>query len=237
MVSKTRLSEQVRRFASGEVAEGLRENPELLAHRDDRGRNWLHLCASVCIEKKQSLDPEDSVRLAEPLLDLGIGIDEPAFTEGSWQATPLWYAVARGHNLLLATFLLDRGCSPEHCLWAAAFRENGEMLALLLERGASIEAVAEGETPLLGAVKMSRFGKVGMLLDAGADPDYRDAGGMTALHYMLKKSSDREYVELFVEHGARGDIPDPDDKTVIEIMRRKRDTRYHSLASRLKSAL
>ena len=236
MASKTKLTELVKVFAADAVAQGLRENPELITHRDDRGRNWLHLCAGVDVEKKRGLDPQDSVRLADVLLGLGIGVDEPAFTEGTWQATPLWYAVGRGHNIALATFLLDAGSTPEHCLWAASFNEDGQMLRLLIERGAPLEAIAEGETPLLGAVKMSRFGKVDMLLAAGANPDFRDAKGMTALHYMLKKGSDKAHFATFAKHGAAGDIPGPDGKTAAEIMRRKRDPDFHVLADQLKSA-
>jgi len=236
MVSKTKLTDLVRRFAASEVSRSLDESPGLLAHRDDRGRNWLHLCASVDVEARSELDPRESVRLAGVLLDLGIGVNEPAFTEGAWQATPLWYAVGRGNNLRLAEFFLDRGSTAEHCLWAASFNEDGAMLRLLIDRGAPLEAVVEGETPLLGAVKMSRFGKIDVLLEAGADPDFRDAKGMTALHYMLKKNSPKEQFQVFADHGARGDIPGPDGRTVIETMRRKRDSDFHLLADRLRSA-
>ena len=92
MISKTRLQVLVREFQVDDAIAGLREKPELLEFRDERGRNWLHLCASVDVSRKRALDPADSVRLARELLDLGLDINHPAFTEGSWQATPLWYA-------------------------------------------------------------------------------------------------------------------------------------------------
>ncbi len=234
MASKTKLTELVRSFAATEVAQALKETPELLGHRDARGRNWLHLTASVDLDRHPELDARDSLEIASLLLDLGIDVNAPAFTEGTWQATPLWFAVARGHNLKLATFLLDAGSTPEHCLWGASMADGGEMLELLIARGAPLEAVAEGETPLLGAVKWSRFEKAAVLLAAGANPDYRDAGGMTSLHYMLKKGSDKAHFELFADHGARGDVPGPDGRTAVEIMRRKRDPGFPRLADRLR---
>ena len=216
MISRTRMITLVRNFSADEVSKGLDEKPELLRYRDERGRNRLHLCAGVdvckdvckdvCrdVSRKTNLNTENSVRLGAVLLERGLDINAPAFTEGSWCATSLWYAVGRGHNLPLAKFLLKSGSTPEHCLWAASFSEDLEMLRLLIEAGASLEAVAEGETPLLGAVKTSKFRAARLLLDAGCDPDYQDARGMTALHYMLKKNSDKKHIGLFVKYGAGG---------------------------------
>jgi ankyrin repeat protein len=233
MISKTRLQVLVREFQVDEVISGLREKPELLEFRDERGRNWLHLCASVDVSRKRALDPEDSVRLARELLGLGLDINQPAFTEGSWQATPLWYAVGRGRNRPLAKFLLASGSTPEHCLWAACFREDTRMLGLLIDAGAPLEAVAEAETPLLGAVKHSKFKSARVLLDAGSDPNFRDARGMTALHYMLKKNSDKRHYGMFVERGARGDIPGSEGETASAILRRKRDPCFREIADQL----
>ena len=92
-----------------------------------------------------------------------------------------------------------------------------------------------GETPLLGAIKQSKFQAAARLLAAGANPDFQDASGMTALHYMLKKGSDKDHFRMFTEHGARGDIPNPRGDTAIAIMLRKRDPEFHRLAKRLRA--
>ena len=44
--------------------------------------------------------------------------------EGDFRATPLWYAVARGENLPLATFLVNRGADASYSLWAAVWRDD-----------------------------------------------------------------------------------------------------------------
>ena len=231
MASKTGLLKHLKEGNVEALLAGLDESPELVPFKEERGRNWLHLCASV--SERAFATP--SMRLAEGLLARGLDINAAAFTEGTWHATPLWYAVARGRNIELASYLLEYGSTPEHCLWAASFNEDLDMLDLLIEYGATLEAVAEAETPLLGAVKWSKFKAASFLLSAGADPNYQDAKRMTALHYMLKKNSDFKHFNMFVTNGAKGDISNAEGQTAREIMRRKRDKRFHDLARRFVS--
>jgi hypothetical protein len=230
VISKTAMLALVKGFRAGEVDKGLAENPGLLSFRDERGRNWLHIC---CGQKAKKGREKDSIKTAEVLLQHGLGINGAAFSEGAWQATPVWYAIGRGENLALAEFLLKRGASPEHSLWAAGFNKDIPAIRLLVKHGANLEAVAEETTPLLGAVKWSQFGPAEALLEHGADPDYRDRHGMTALHYMLKKGSDKKHIAMLVAHGARGDIADKAGVTAIDILRRKKDPDLRKLADRL----
>ena len=230
MVSKTSLTESVRNHRWREVAQDLAARPDLLDARGDKGRNWLHLGCMV----PPAGDPADSVRLADMLIDLGLGIDDAAFTEGEWQATPLWHAISRGRNLALAEHLLKRGANPNFCLFAAAWNEDSAAIRLLLDHDADIEEGADrGDTPLLGAVAWSKFGPAETLLAKGANPDAIDTNGRTALHLMLRKASDPVHFGMFVRHGARGDIPDSDGNTVIALLQRKRDRRYREIAAQL----
>src|SRR5262245_58000277 len=99
MISNTAMVELVKHLRWKEVAAGLDENPKLAGYRDERGRNWLHLCCSIDVKAKSKLNVKDGIRLAGLLLDRGFDINMPAFTEGDWHATPLWYAIGRGRNL------------------------------------------------------------------------------------------------------------------------------------------
>jgi hypothetical protein len=234
MVSKTSLAESVRAFRWREVGEGLAARPDLLHAVDDRGRNWLHHC---CRSPLAGRDPAASLRLADLLLDLGLGLETPAFTEGEWRATPLWFAISWGRNLPLAEHLLKLGSTPLYCLFAAIWNEDRAAIRLLLEHGAPVdESIGAGETPLLGAVAWSRFGPAEELLLAGADPNARNAKGDTALHLMLRKGSAIEHFRLFARHGARGDIEGAEGRTAAQILRKKRDPAYRALADALGSA-
>jgi ankyrin repeat protein len=222
----------VREFRWRDVEACLGEKPELLECRDEKGRTWLHLCCSVN-PKPRRLRPTDSVKLAAVLLDAGLDVNDAAFREGNWKATPLWYAVARGENLTLARHLLGRGSDPNHCLWAAAHRDDVAAIKVLVSAGADVDPVAEDETPFLHAIKTSHFRAAEALLDLGANVDFQDSRGRTALHHMLRKASDERHFRMLVRHGARGDLPDRDGTTALEVISRKRATGLGKLAARL----
>lgn len=232
MTSKTRLTEALVNHRFADVEAALAAKPELVALRDDRGRNPLHLCCGVDIRCK-SIDARHGIRVADLLIEKGICIDEPAFTEGNWHATPLWYAIGRGRNLRLAKHLLERGCDPNHCLWAAGFRDDLAAIRLLLDHGAEIDAVTEDETPFLSAIKVSHFRSAEILLQHGANVDFQDGKRMTALHYMLKKGSDRRHFRMLMRFGPRGDLPNGKGETAAAIMARKRDPEFKRMAQML----
>jgi hypothetical protein len=217
------------------VRDLLEASPELLDVRDDRGRSWLHLCCGVDVTERPWRDRAASIAIADLLLTLGLDPSDAAFTEGTWRATPVWYAVARGRNPDLARYLLRHGADPNHALWAASFRDDLDAIELLLGHGAAIDAVADGETPFLGAVKTSHFAAAWLLAARGADVNFRDASGMTALHYMLKKRSDVEHFEAIARYGPRVDIPDAAGITAGELLARKRDPRLRAVAAMLRA--
>jgi ankyrin repeat protein len=231
LVSKTRMTDWVKQFRWRDVRSGLDENPRLRAVRDRKGRNWLHLCGSVDVAARPGLDPKESVKLAQVLLEKGIDINEAAFREGSWKATALWYSIAWGRNLRLARHLLKRGSDPNHCMWAAAYNRDVEAIRLLAGNGADVDPGTE--TPFLFAVRWSRFEAAEELLKQGADVNTRNKKKMTALHYMLKKGSDKKHLRTMIRYGARGDVKDAGGATAAEIMMRKRDPEFHAMAEEL----
>ena len=234
MISKTAMLSLVKAFRWADVDKGLKGNPDLLAFRDDRGRNWLHICCGV---KAPRAKAKDSVRTAEVLLEHGLDIDREAFAEGAWKATPLWYAIGRGRNPVLAEYLLKRGCNPNYCLPAAAWNNDIEAIRLLARFRADVDDRSSDESPLLWAIKTSHFGPAEELLKLGADPNYRDRDGMTALHYMLKKASDKKHFAMLLAHGARGDIKNADGITAIDILARKKDPTFRKMADHLASTM
>jgi hypothetical protein len=95
VASRTQVLEWVTTFRWRDVEASLAATPKLIAYRDDRGRNFLHICCGVKVREK-TLSPADSIRTADVLLKAGS--NQEAFREQNWKATPLWYAVSRGEN-------------------------------------------------------------------------------------------------------------------------------------------
>ena len=222
-MSRARLFRSIKALDLEAAAAVLAAQPELLRATDDRRRNPLHFLCSLPATPKTR---ERSIRLARHLLGAGIDIDAPAFVEGAFRATPLWYSISRGRNLPLARFLLEQGSTPEYCLWAAGFADDVEAIDLLVRHGARVDPVTEDETPFLGAIKWSRFAAAERLLHHGADVNFQSSKGVTALHLVLKKDSAPRHVAMLLRHGADPTIRSKDGKSPIDLVSRRRDKTY-----------
>ncbi len=233
-MSKTRLAQSIKALDLPAVKGLLEADPTLREARDERGRNALHLlCAQPCTEKTVAR----SLKLAEYLLDTGFDVNQPAFVEGTaFKATPLWFSLSRGRNIALARLLLKRGSSPEYCLWTSGFSDDPEAIDLLVKSGATIDPVAEDETPFLGAVKWSRFTAAERLLHHGANVNFQDSKGTTALHLVLKKNSDRKHVLMLLRHGADPILRDKRGVSPLDMVAKRRDKTYFELFSKRRTA-
>jgi ankyrin repeat protein len=107
-----------------------------------------------------------------------------------------------------------------------------ETIDLLVRHGASIDPVAEDETPFLGAIKWSRFAAAERLLHHGANVNFQNSKGATALHLVLKKESAPRHVEMLVRHGADPTIRSKDGKTPLDLVAKRRDKTYLKLLTR-----
>ena len=228
-MSRTRLFAAIKALDVETVDRLLEAQPDLLRAVDDRRRNPLHFLCGLPADPKRSAR---ALALAGRLLDAGLDVNAPAFVEGAFQATPLWYAIARGENLPLARFLLKSGSTPENALWAAAFADNLEAIDLLVRSGASLDPVTEDETPFFFAIKWSRFTAAERLLTHGADVNFQDSKGLTALHKVLRKNSDRRHVEMLLRHGADPALRSRDGKSPLDLVRSRRDKTLFTLLSR-----
>ncbi len=230
-MSKTRLFGALKVLDVETVAALLDAHPELVRVKDERRRNPLHFLCGLPASDKTS---PRSLALARLLLDRGFDVNEPAFIEsgGAFKATPLWYTLSRGRNLPLAKLLLKRGSSPEYCLWTAGFHDDAEAIDLLVKAGARLDPVTEDETPLLGAIKWSRFKAAERLLHHGANVNFQNSKGMTALHALVKKNSDRRHVEMLLRHGADPTLRDAKGVSPLDMVARRRDQTLFRMFSR-----
>lgn len=161
----------------------LKQKPQLAKARDRLGRTPLHRLAGANPADLRK-EPKDALPIAKALLQTGAELEavrEIGEKGDIFPATPLWYAVARGRNLPLAKFMLARGAKSDWCLWAVVWNEDIPLLDALLKTKPKLDLIAEGETPLIYAVRLRRFAAMEKLLAAGASLTARDAKGRTAL--------------------------------------------------------
>ena len=81
-------------------------------------------------------------------------------------------------------------------------------------------------TPFLAAWGWRKFDAAKFLALNGANVNFQDRKGRTALHHGIEKEFDPAMLAWLVKHGASPDIPDGDGVTARAKAARKRDGRY-----------
>lgn len=121
------------------------------------------------------------------------------------QETPLMMAALRG-DLASARLLLDKGAAVNRNGWTplhyAATGAEPRMVALLLDRGADLEAVSPNRsTPLMMAARYGAEESVQLLLARGASPKVRNDVQMNAADFA--RSAGREKLAARLDEAAR----------------------------------
>ena len=224
-MSKARIFEAVRSLDLESTRALLDAKPALLTATDRQGRTLLHLaCAANCASL--GVPEAESARMVNFLLDRGLDIDFPI---GRDKVTPLFAAVARGRNPTLVRLLLKRGAKvksvPGGGLFAAGWWNDVENLELLIRAGAQIDIVV-GVTPFLAAWCWKKFDAAKVLALSGANVNYRDSRGRTALYHGVEREFDPALLSWLVKHGASPDIEDRDGVSARLKASRKRDKKF-----------
>jgi uncharacterized protein len=218
-MSKTRLFEAVKNLDLKETKKILAAKPELLRAWNPQGRNLLHLaCSADCEEMGK---PRSAAKnMVAFLLDSGLDIEAEGGA-GPDLCKPIWFATAKGRNLTVVKYLLERGAKPTG-LYAAGWWEDIDILETLIDAGADKEIVV-GVTPFLACWDWKRFKAAKTLALKGANVNVQDKRGRTALHIGVEKEFDPSLLKWLVLHGASPDIPDREGVTARQKASRKRN--------------
>ena len=118
----------------------------------------------------------------------------------------------------------------------AAFFGRFEAAALLIERGAEVDAFGRGwmtGTPMHSAVSRLQSDVVRILLEAGANPNVRQSAGWSPLHSSAA-NGDVASLELLLASGADPTATNDEGRSVIELAT---ESRNEQTVERIRSAL
>ena len=132
--------------------------------------------------------------------------------------SPLSCAVHRKHHGLMTRLFLLGAAPDRFALHAAIDLVDIDVLSLLLDRGADVNALCNGGlTPLLRLVSLEPLSRqhvnmTTLLIDRGADVEARDGEGLTALSRLCRMaetaSSHLSIIKRLVAKGANADTVD-----------------------------
>ncbi|MCB9898645.1 MAG: ankyrin repeat domain-containing protein [Planctomycetes bacterium] len=135
-------------------------------------------------------------------------------------------AAALAGDLAKIDLLSDAGASleapgeeGETALMLATWQGDAELVRQLVARGAEVDPVGYGVTPLLVAAEDGQRDALVALLESGADVAARDGGpdGPTALHWAaIIDPGTTALVEALLAHGAPLDARDEDGRTPLD---------------------
>lgn len=118
----------------------------------------------------------------------------------------------------------------------AAFFGRPDAAALLIERGAEVDAFGRGwmtGTAMHSAVSRRHADVVRVLLDAGANPNVRQSAGWTPLH-AAAMNGDLTSVELLLDSGADPAATNEEGRSVVDLANESGDD---ATADRIRSAV
>jgi ankyrin repeat protein len=222
-MDKKTFIKHIRRWEADIVKAALKEDPTFANFSDQNGKTPLHHCAEINAAK-HGFDVADSVKTAKALIAAGADVNalRIIMDEGEeFHARPLWYAIAWGKNLQMTRLLLENGADTDRWLGTAVWDQDLKMAELLLSNGAKIDPVFRGDTPLLQTVKSRRLKLLAWLVKNGANINYQDQKGYTALHYAVIGTHTIAEVEQLLKLGADPNLKGSDGKTPIDLAEQK----------------
>jgi ankyrin repeat protein len=224
--------QNVRTWKSEAVKTALATDSTLANYTDKIGKAPLHHCAEMNATKFR-LSVADSLKTARALLRAGADVNaiRIIIDDGEeFYASPLWYAVAWGKNYELVRLLLENGARPDHNAVGSAIWDQDEKLAELLRvHGGNIDHEFRGETPLLRTVKAKRLKLLQWLTDNGADINFQDAKGYSALHYAAIGSHTLVQIAELLRWGANPNAKAKNGSTPIALAQAQGKTKLVKL--------
>ena len=178
--------------------------------------------ARLLIELGATLTPELAAALGEIDFLRAHTAADPAALDAEYGTQPLLSWATSTGQLEAIDFLLGQGADPNQGdTWGVTPLRKAptpQAVERLVQGGADVNLVSRGQTPLATALYQGALEIARTLLELGADPDVRNHGGRTALHYALEAEGDAVAgTRLLLGHGADAAIADDEGRTPLAL--------------------
>ena len=186
------------------VKELLEKDPQWIQWAEKDGKNALHFLCAVPVSNS-TIKSKTSLAILKLLLKKGIDINSVhriPEKNGFFPGTPLWYAYTRGRNEKLFSYLLKIGAEPNHCMFAIAWYDDAKSASLFKKYGATTVDLEGKDTPFFAAFHWKKFNMTEWFLKNGADVNFADSKGNTALFYAVKRKWEPDWFKLLLKFEA-----------------------------------
>jgi ankyrin repeat protein len=106
-------------------------------------------------------------------------------------------------RLETARMLLNHGATIDALqLYGAATYGDAALAELLIDRGAHLDDLTGGETPLHSAIGENHIDVAELLIGRGANVNIRNTSARTPLHFLASLADEEKLAELMIKHRA-----------------------------------
>jgi ankyrin repeat protein len=199
-------------------------DPSLATAGDAKGKQAVHYLCEVAATTPER--GEKKLEILKLLVERGADLNathEIKDGEDVMDASPLWYAYAHGRDMVAVNYLLEQGVSPENCMFAVAWADDVESGELFKRYGAAVDPIAHATTPFFAAFLWKKFTAADWFLANGANVDFADKDGRTALFHAIRKRFTPAQIETLLKAGADARHADNQGVTPLQVAERNRE--------------
>ena len=178
----------------------LAKDPSLATARDGGLLTALQCCAGSKMGEGNRAVAKGLLECARALV--GAGADVNALTQSWGHKVSVSYFAIRSGQIDTLTLLLDHGLDATSAVATAAWEGRGDILDLLISRGADLARACDDTRPVLNElVRWGQFGLARLYLSKGGPVNQTDDRGWTSLHQAVSRGNVKMLKDLLAAGG------------------------------------
>jgi ankyrin repeat protein len=178
----------------------LAKDPALAAARDGGLLTALQCCAGSKMGEGNPAVAKGLLACARALVDAGADVN--TLTPSWGHEVSVSYFVIRSGQVDVLTLLLDHGLDPTSAIATAAWEGRGDILDLLIARGADLARARDDKRPVLNElVRWGQFGLARLYLSKGGAVNQPDDRGWTSVHQAVSRGNVKMLKDLLAAGG------------------------------------